>query len=140
MKPSVPRLFFIGYHHLLIAFILRRASHVLLRQLSGFWHPLVELLVAEAISALPGQHGFPCGLAGKEYTCNEGNLSLIPGLKRTPWRRERLPTPVFWRIPWTVESMGSQRVDRTERLSLHFLLNKLGRIQDYPEPRAIAPS
>ena len=28
--------------------------------------------------------------AGKESTCNAGDLGLIP------WRRERLPTPVFW--------------------------------------------
>ena len=28
--------------------------------------------------------GFPCGSAGKESTCNEGNLGLIPGLGRSP--------------------------------------------------------
>ena len=27
--------------------------------------------------------GFPCGLAGKESTCNAGDLSLIPGLGRS---------------------------------------------------------
>ena len=26
--------------------------------------------------------GLPCGLAGKETTCNEGDLNLIPGLGR----------------------------------------------------------
>ena len=36
------------------------------------------------------------GSAGKESTCNVGDLGLIPGLGRFPWRRERLPTPVFW--------------------------------------------
>ena len=25
-----------------------------------------------------------------------------------------------WRIPWTIQSMGSQKLDTTERLSLHF--------------------
>ena len=40
--------------------------------------------------------GFPCGSAGKESTCEAGGLSLIPGLGRLPWRKERLPTPVFW--------------------------------------------
>ena len=40
--------------------------------------------------------GFPCGSAGKESTCNVGDLDPIPGLGRFPWRRERLPTPVFW--------------------------------------------
>jgi len=33
---------------------------------------------------------------GKEYACNAGDPGLIPGLGRLPWRRERLPTPVFW--------------------------------------------
>ena len=28
--------------------------------------------------------GFPCGLAGKESTCNVGNLGSIPGLERSP--------------------------------------------------------
>ena len=63
--------------------------------------------------------GLPGGLDGKESTCNVGDLSLIPGLGispgggqgihlqcgrpefdpwvgKIPWRRERLPTPVFW--------------------------------------------
>ena len=25
-----------------------------------------------------------------------------PWVGKIPWRRERLPTPVFWRIPWTL--------------------------------------
>ena len=44
----------------------------------------------------PDREGFPCGSAGKESACEAGALSLIPGLGRLPWRRERLPTPVFW--------------------------------------------
>ena len=28
--------------------------------------------------------GFPCGSAGKESTCNVGDLDLIPGLGRSP--------------------------------------------------------
>ena len=39
--------------------------------------------------------GFPGGSAGKESACNVGNLGLIPGLGRYPWRRDWLPTPVF---------------------------------------------
>ena len=39
--------------------------------------------------------GFPCGSAGKESSCNVGDLGLIPGLGRSR-RRERLPSPVFW--------------------------------------------
>jgi len=40
--------------------------------------------------------GFPCGSTGKEFACNAGDLGSTPGLGRFPWRRERLPTPVFW--------------------------------------------
>ena len=37
------------------------------------------------------QHGFPCGSAGKESTCNEGNLGSIPGLGRSPGERKDYP-------------------------------------------------
>ena len=64
--------------------------------------------------------GFPCDSAGKESTCNAEDLSSIPGLGRFPWRREKLPIPVFWPGefhklygPW-----GGQESDMTERLSL----------------------
>ena len=40
--------------------------------------------------------GFPCCSAGKESACHVGDLGLVPGLGRSPWRRERLPNPVFW--------------------------------------------
>ena len=40
--------------------------------------------------------GFPVGSDGKEFTCNAGDLGLIPGLGRSPGVRERLLTPVFW--------------------------------------------
>jgi len=57
--------------------------------------------------------GFPHSSVGKESTYNARDLGLIPGLERSPgegkgcplqyspwigkipWRRERLPTPVF---------------------------------------------
>ena len=35
--------------------------------------------------------GFPCGLAGKESACNEGDLGLIPGLGRSPGEGEGYP-------------------------------------------------
>ena len=41
--------------------------------------------------------GFPGGSAGKESACNAGNLgSIYPWVGKIPWRRERLPIPVFW--------------------------------------------
>ena len=68
--------------------------------------------------------GFPCGSAGKESTCTAGDLGLIPGLERFPWRRERLPTPVFWPrefhgrySPW-----GQKELDTTECLSLSLFI------------------
>ena len=39
--------------------------------------------------------GFPGGLDCKESTCNAGDRGLLPGMGRFPWRRGRLPTPVF---------------------------------------------
>ena len=48
---------------------------------------------------------------------NSGDLGLIPGSGRSPWRREWQLTPVFLpgESPWTEEkggllSMGSQRI------------------------------
>ena len=39
--------------------------------------------------------GYPGSSAGKELACSAGDPSSIPGLGRFPWRRVRLPTPVF---------------------------------------------
>ena len=41
--------------------------------------------------------GFPYGSVGKESACNAGDPGLIPG--KIPWRRDRLPTPVFLGFP-----------------------------------------
>ena len=35
--------------------------------------------------------GFPCGLVGKESTCNAGDLGLIPGLRRSPGEGKGYP-------------------------------------------------
>ena len=35
--------------------------------------------------------GFPCGLAGKESTCNVGGLGSIPGLGRSPGEGKGYP-------------------------------------------------
>ena len=35
--------------------------------------------------------GFPCGSAGKESPCNAGDLSLIPGLGRSPGEGKGYP-------------------------------------------------
>ena len=57
--------------------------------------------------------GFPCGSAGKESTCNTGDLGSIPGLGRSPGEGKGyslqysgLENPMNCHM----ESMGSQRV------------------------------
>ena len=55
--------------------------------------------------------GFPDGSDGKEPICNVGDLGLIPGLERFPWRRAWHPTPVFLpgESPWTEEPGGGHK-------------------------------
>ena len=84
-------------------------------QLLGWEDPLQKGLATHS-SIL----GLPSGSAGKESACNVGDLGLIPGLGRFPWRRERLPTLVFWPgefhglySPW-----GHKESDMTKRHSL----------------------
>ena len=56
-------------------------------------------------------HGLPFGSAGKEPTCNVEDLGLIPGLERSLREgKGYLLQYLAWRIPWTVQSMGLQRV------------------------------
>ena len=43
--------------------------------------------------------GFPDSSVGKEFTCNAGEPSLIPGVGKICWRRHRLPTQVFLGFP-----------------------------------------
>ena len=40
--------------------------------------------------------GFLCGSVGKESNCNAGRPWFNPWVRKIAWRRERLPTPVFW--------------------------------------------
>ena len=40
--------------------------------------------------------GFPSGSAGKDSACLCSSAALDPWVGKIPWRRERLPTPVFW--------------------------------------------
>ena len=42
---------------------------------------------------------FPGSSAGKEFTCNAGNPSSIPGLGRSTGENDRLPTPLFLGFP-----------------------------------------
>ena len=51
---------------------------------------------------------------GKESTCNE-RPGFDPWVGKTPWRRERLATPLLWprESPW-----NHKELDTTEQLSL----------------------
>jgi len=63
--------------------------------------------------------GFPCGSAGKESICNVGDFGREGW--DIPWRRERLPTSVFWPGEFHgLSPRGHKESDMTERLSLHF--------------------
>ena len=55
------------------------------------------------------KEGFPDSSVAKESACNVGDLGSIPELGRS-WRREQLPTPVFWPGELHGLFMGSQRV------------------------------
>ena len=40
--------------------------------------------------------GFPDSSVGKESTCSSGDPRFNSWVRKIPWRRDRLPTPVFW--------------------------------------------
>ena len=55
--------------------------------------------------------GFPCGSAGKKSACNSGNLGSILGWKDPLEKGKAKHSSILaWRIPQTVQSLGSQRV------------------------------
>ena len=71
--------------------------------------------------------GFPGGSAGKEPTCNAGDLGSIPGLGRSPGEGNSYPLQhsglpgEFYRLysPW-----GRKESHRTERVSLSLFIHK----------------
>ena len=79
-----------------------------------------------------GTEGFPCDSASKESACNAGELGFDSWVGKIPWRRSRLPIPVFWPgefhglyspwghkeldvTEWVSQTMGTV-VDRSKRL------------------------
>ena len=69
--------------------------------------------------------GFPGGSDGKGSAYNAGELDLIPGSGKIPWRREWLCTPVFWpgesdgqRSLAGYSPYGHKELDMTEQLIL----------------------
>ena len=64
--------------------------------------------------------GFPCGSAGKESSCNTRRPGFDPWVGKIPWRRERLPSPIFWPREFHEWYRDRKESDTTEQLSLHF--------------------
>ena len=66
------------------------------------------------LNNLPKVHivmGFPGRSAGKESTCIPGDPSSIPRQEDPLEKGMATHSSILaWRIPWTVQSMGSQRV------------------------------
>ena len=64
--------------------------------------------------------GFQYKFAGRESTCNVGDLGSIPGLGRFPWRREGLSTLVLWpgEFHGLYSPLGHKESHTTEPLSL----------------------
>ena len=63
--------------------------------------------------------GFPCGLAGKESTCNAGDLGLIPGLGRFPGEGKDYPLQYSGLKKSMDSPWGCKESDTTEQLSLY---------------------
>ena len=94
----------------------------LVKNLPAMRETLVEFLRRDR---LPTQVflGFPCGSAGKESTCNAGDLGLIPGLGRSPGEGKGSPLQYSGlENSSSTQSMGSQRV-RQDWATLHFTLS-----------------
>ena len=64
--------------------------------------------------------GFPESPVGKESACNVGDPGFDSWVGKIPWRREQLPTPVFWpgEFHGLYSPQGHKESDTTERLSL----------------------
>ena len=82
----------------------------------------MDCIAAKSWTGLSDFHfhvlGFPGSSDGKESTCNVGDHGMIPGSGRFPWRRERLPMPVFWpgELHGLYSSWGHKELDMTEQL------------------------
>ena len=59
----------------------------------------------------PNTQDFPCDSAGKESACSTGDW-----VGKIPWRKERLPPPVFWpgEIHGLYSPWGCKESDTTE--------------------------
>ena len=83
------------------------------------WDDPLETRTATHSSIL----GLPWWLSWYRIRLQFGRPGFNPWVRKIPWRRARVPTPVFWPgefhglySPW-----GHKESDMTEQLSLHFI-------------------
>ena len=75
--------------------------------------------------------GFPGGSGGKEYTCNAGDLNLIPGLERSSG--EGNGNPLQYSGLENSSSWGRKESDTTERLFTYLVKHGIGVGSTKPE-------
>ena len=80
-------------YHLILWFLSSVLIIILYSYVYTFWSTLLDsvfegkttVFLVSSVSM-----GFPGDSAGKEFACNS------PWIGKIPWRREQLPTPIFW--------------------------------------------
>ena len=99
---------------------LRKENHILRIIMSSNHNILIHMSFTSSRASLVAQ------LVRISLKC--GRPGFDPWVGKIPWRRERLPTPVFWPgefrglySPW-----GCKESDATELLSLHSLTSLSG--------------
>ena len=73
----------------------------------------------------PGGQGLPWWLSWWRIHLQYGRPGFDPWVWKIPWRRERLPTPVFWPGEFHGLSMGVTKSHTAERLSLSLVVKDL---------------
>ena len=87
-----------------------------------------DLLVVKGQATHSSILGLPCGLAGKETTCKRETWVQSLGWEEPLEKGKATYSSILaWRIPWTVQSMGSQSRTWLSDFNFHFRewLNKL---------------
>ena len=75
--------------------------------------------------------GFPCGSAGKKFTCNAGDLGSIPGLRRSPGEVKGYPLQYSGlENSMDYSPRSPKESDMTERLSL-FITHSIAMFKKY---------
>ena len=89
--------------------------------------------VALEVKNLPTKAGgFPCGSAGKEFACNAGDLSSIPGLGRSPGEGKGYPLQYYGlenSMDCIVHGVAKSRT-RLSDFHFHFTFTEAGGIGD----------